>query len=419
MSPSSNRWPVIAAYAAVAAANQMLWLTFAPLTTEAARHFGVSEGAVGWLSEVFPLLYVVLALPAGFALDRWFRPTLGGGALLMTLGGFLRLLGGGFAVVLVGQVLVAVAQPFIQNAITKVAAGYLQPRDRAQGIAVGSAGLFVGMVAALVMGTLLSHADQVTALMAVQAVLTAAATAVLLPLLRRPPAPAPAPGATDAPVRGTAPDTAAGLGTLRALWGDPLIRVLAALVFVGFGIFVAETTWLQALLEPAGVTAAQAGTVLVVMVVAGVVGSAALPGPVSARRRQTAFLLTALLVAAAAAVVLAAAPGFAAALGVLAATGLVLLATLPVVLELAESRAGAAGATAAALMWLTGNLGGLAVALVVQVLVHHPVPAFLVVAVVALAGVPLLRSGTLRGAFAAPRAPTDPAPETADREVAG
>ena len=64
------RWGTVAAYAAVAAANQLLWLTYAPITTATAEHFGVSEAAVGWLSQVFPLLYVVLAIPAGLALDR-------------------------------------------------------------------------------------------------------------------------------------------------------------------------------------------------------------------------------------------------------------------------------------------------------------------------------------------------------------
>ena len=70
------RWGTVAAYAAVAAANQLLWLTYAPITTDVAAHFGVSEGAVGWLSQVFPLLYVLLAIPAGLALDRRFRPAL-------------------------------------------------------------------------------------------------------------------------------------------------------------------------------------------------------------------------------------------------------------------------------------------------------------------------------------------------------
>ncbi len=74
--PRSSGWRVIGAYALVCAGTQVLWLTYAAIDTSTARHYGVSVSAVGWLSEVSPLLYVVLAIPAGRLLDRWFRPAL-------------------------------------------------------------------------------------------------------------------------------------------------------------------------------------------------------------------------------------------------------------------------------------------------------------------------------------------------------
>jgi hypothetical protein len=61
-----------------------------------------------------------------------------------------------------------------------------------------------------------------------------------------------------------------------------------------------------------------------------------------------------------------------------------------VILELAERRAGRAGGTASALIWLAGNAAGLVAALVVQALVHHPGAAFAVLAVMLAAGLPLL-----------------------------
>lgn len=46
-----NDWFAVAAYALLAAASQLLWLTYAPITTESAAYFGVSEDAVGWLAH--------------------------------------------------------------------------------------------------------------------------------------------------------------------------------------------------------------------------------------------------------------------------------------------------------------------------------------------------------------------------------
>ena len=80
-------WSVIIAYALVCASTQVLWLTYAAITNETARHYDVSVSAVGWLSEIFPLLYVVLAIPAGILLDRWFRPMLAGGGRSSRSGG--------------------------------------------------------------------------------------------------------------------------------------------------------------------------------------------------------------------------------------------------------------------------------------------------------------------------------------------
>ena len=104
------------------------------------------------------------------------------------------------------------------------------------------------------------------------------------------------------------------------------------------------------------------------------------------------MLTTSLLVTAVACVVLALVPGVVTGFVALTLIGFGLLPALPIVLELTERRAGSSEGTAAGLMWLTGNLGGLVVAAVVGVLVDDPLPAFLLLAVLSLLTLPLLRS---------------------------
>jgi predicted MFS family arabinose efflux permease len=367
------RWGAIAAYAGVAAANQLLWLTFAPITTATADHYGVSEGAVGWLSQVFPLLYVVLALPAGIALDRAFRPALLTGAWLTAAGGLVRLTSDTFAAALAGQVLVAVAQPLILNAVTKVAVLSLPVERRPLGISLGSAGIFAGTALALPLGPALGDAESLAPLLITDAVIALAAALVLSVVLVR------------ADVRLGAP----GPRELRALWGDRLVRRVAGIAFLGFGIFVALTTWLQALLEPAGVSDTTAGWMLAAMVVAGVAGSIVLPPAVARRAAELRFLRIAALVAAAGCLLLAAAPGTA--WVAVVPMGFVLLASLPVILELTERRAGAASGGAAALVWLAGNTGGIVVAVLVQAAVDAPAVGFGLLALVAGLVLPLTR----------------------------
>ncbi|MGH2959827.1 MAG: MFS transporter, partial [Solirubrobacterales bacterium] len=162
-----NDWFAVAAYALVAAVSQMLWLTYAPITTESAVHFGVSEDAVGWLAQIFPLLYVLLAVPAGLLLDRWLRQTLIGAALLMLVGSSIRMAGSSFELALAGQILIAVAQPAVLAAVTKLAADRVREERRATAIGVGSAGSFLGLVAALVLGATIGARDELMPLLTI------------------------------------------------------------------------------------------------------------------------------------------------------------------------------------------------------------------------------------------------------------
>lgn len=376
--PGAARWLPMAAYAGVAGVNQTLWLTFAPITTASAEHYGVSESAIGWLAQIYPLLYVLLAIPAGLLLDRWFRPALAAGAALTALGAVLRLGGDTFAWAMLGQVVAGIAQPLVLNAVAKLATGTLNEPDRASGIAIGSAGLVAGQLLGLLLGPLLGSASSLSTLLIVEAVVACGTAGLLLLVLRRPIA------GTDAAVLGGSP--------LREVWADPLIRRLAAVTFVGFGVFIALTTWLQALLEPYGVSDDTAGAMLVAMLVVGIGTTAATPALVIRHGRESRFLPAVLVVAAACMVLLGVITGAVVNAITVVVVGALLVSALPVIFELTERRAGAAGGSAVAIMWLAGNLGGLLVAVVVGGLLDHRLAAFLVMAAVALAGLPLART---------------------------
>ncbi|MGA2755931.1 MAG: MFS transporter [Solirubrobacteraceae bacterium] len=373
-----RRWRPVAAYAMLAAATQLLWLTFAPLTTASAHHYHVSETAIGWLAEIFPLFYVVLALPAGRLLDRAFHRWLAVGAGLTALGGLARLIAPDFAWALLGQLLVAVGQPLVLNAVTKVAGEHLPARLRPHGIAVGSAGIFLGMLLALTLGTLFGGAH-LEALLDLEAAFAVVAAGALLFEMRHH-------GAGEA----DEPDVALGVVALREVWADRNVRVLCGLLFIGFGAFVALTTWLQALLANYRISSATAGGLLVGMVLAGAIGAAVVPPLVVSRNAERSMVAGAVIVTVSGASLLAFEHVVAIDAVVLVAIGFLLLTLLPVILELSERRAGASAGTVTALLWLAGNAGGLVIAVLVAVLVHHPTPAFLALALVSLCAVPLV-----------------------------
>jgi predicted MFS family arabinose efflux permease len=395
--PGRSRWGPIVGFVLVSSANQMLWLNFAPIATGSAARLGVSSSTIGLLSEVFPLLYVVLALPMGRSLDRRFRPTLLAGAALTAGGALVRTLGHGFAPVLAGQLVIAVGQPAVLNAVTGLATRCLAEADRPIGIAVGSAGTFLGFVEAFVLGLTLG-AGHLRSLLVVSAAYAVGGLGLLAWQLLRPSV-----SARLTPAWADREDGAASVARvrLREVWGDGVVRSIAALVFVGFGVFVALTTWVQTLLQPAGVDARSADVLLVVMVVAGIVSSVLAPPLVAARGAQPLALGIAAVGGLAACLLLAVSPGTATGAVALAVFGLVLLPALPVLLELIEARCGERAGTATALLWLAGNAGGIVVAVVVQLVVHRSAVAFAVMAVIAVGALPL--AGRLRSHLRRPQ----------------
>ncbi|MEV5963137.1 MFS transporter [Kribbella sp. NPDC051952] len=390
---TGSRWTAIVGYSLVGAATQLVWLNFAGVTTVAADRYGVSESAIGWLAQVFPLLYVVLAIPCGLILDRWFRAGLIAGAVLTALGALLRLVGDDFGWLLAGQIVASIAQPLVLNAVTGITGRYLPARDRPTGIAVGTASIFAGMVIAFLLSAVFTTSESLPTMLWVTAGFCVLAALVLIIALRNQ-------GSFEVPP--LRPDRSA----LKVAWSDSLIRRLCFLAIFPFGVFVAMSTFAQALLEPAGVSGGTASVILLVNVIAGVLGSAIIPILVVRRRAESSLLVVSLASTAAACVLLALAPGVVTGFVAITLIGLLLLPALPIVLELVERRTGEADGTAAGLIWMAGNLGGLVVAVVVGLLVDHPLAAFLVMAVIAVIAVPGARA--LRQPIAELRAQSQP-----------
>jgi MFS family permease len=373
---SSRRWAVLGAYALLAACTQLLWLTFAAVDTRSATVMKVDLGTVGDLAAVFPFVYIVLALPTGRWLDMRFAQALGVGALLTGAGALIRLVSpASFGWQLAGQLVIATGQPLVLNSITKVAARYFAPAERATAISLGTAALFLGILAAVLMAGPLFDAGGLPLLLGVQAVPAVLATVLVLVALRTPPA--------------FADDPSVSL-SLRWLAGDRFMWVLAALTFIGMGTYNAVATWLQPILAHFG-EGGVAGNLIAVMTFAGIIGAAVLPTPIAARNRRREMLLAALAVSAVSFVAIALSHNVLWVGAWLFAQGFLLLASLPVVLDWSDVHAGPERQGAAVgFLLMAGNLGGLLLVLVVQALIGNAYLALGAMAVVAVAGFPVV-----------------------------
>ena len=147
------RWLMLAVFGIMASMTQVLWLSFAPITGPAAAFYGKSDLMIGLLSMVFMIVYIVLAIPAAWAIDTWgFKAAAGLGAVLSAVFALLRgLFASNYTVVLLSQIGIAVGQPLVIGAITKVAVRWFPVRERATASGLGTLALYVGPLAAMLL----------------------------------------------------------------------------------------------------------------------------------------------------------------------------------------------------------------------------------------------------------------------------
>jgi len=279
------RWIMLIGFMLVIAVNQLLWITFAPITGDAANYYGVDDLAIGLLSMSFMVVFILVSIPASWIIDTYgIRVGVGIGAVLTGVFGLLRgLVAADYTGVLITQIGIAVGQPFVLNALTKVAGRWFPLRERATATGLGSLAIYGGIIVGLAATPQLVLASSIkTALLIYGIVSAVAAVAFLILAKERPPTPV----GEEA--------RALVLDGFKRIWGKREFILLLVLFFIGLGVFNAVTTWIEDILRPRGFTIGQAGLTGGLMVLGGIVGAIVIP-PLSDRaRRRVPYILLAL-----------------------------------------------------------------------------------------------------------------------------
>jgi cyanate permease len=282
------RWVVLLAFMAVIFVNQILWITFASITGPAAAFYGVSDLAIAALALSFMVVYLVVSIPASWVIDTYgLRVGVGIGAVLTGVFGLLRGLGGdNYSTVLLAQIGVAVAQPFLLNAITTVGARWFPIEQRATASGLGTLSMYAGQVTALALTPFLVLATSIPTMLMIYGGVAVAGSLVFLVLAKeRPPTPA----------------SAAGTGE-RALVFDGLklalrqrdFQLTLLIFFIGLGVFNGVVTWIEDIVRPRGFSIVQAGLVGALLVGAGVFGALVLPALSDHSRKRVPYIVLAL-----------------------------------------------------------------------------------------------------------------------------
>jgi MFS family permease len=279
------RWVVLAVFMFVNLTIQILWISYAPITGPAAAFYGVTDLQIGFLSMIFMIAFIPLSIPVSWVIDTLgFRPAVSIGAVLMGIFGLLRgFAGGNYTLVLWSTIGIAVAQPFLLNAWTKVPANWFGIEERATAVGLITLASLVGTALGMVLTPLLFESMSIAHIQLIFGGITALSSLLFLVLAREKPATPPCPSGEDG----------------RALMLDGLKHALKVksfwlylfVSFIGLGLFNGITTWVENIIRPRGFTPTDAGTLGALMLIGGILGAVIIPPFSDKQHKRKPYIL--------------------------------------------------------------------------------------------------------------------------------
>jgi len=283
------RWVVLGVFMLVNVTIQMLWISYAPITSLASTYYGVSDLAIGFLAMSFMIAFIPLSLPAAWVIDtRGFRLAVGFGVVMMAVFGVARgLVGANYTLVLLSTSGIAIGQPFLLDSWTKVPANWFAPRERATAVGLVTLASMLGVALGMALTPILANVMSIATLQLVYGLLAAASAVAFLALARERPATPPCPPGMD--------ERALMLDGLKhALKVKPFL-VMLGVAFIVMSAFNGVTTWVEEIIHPRGFSTTDAGTMGALMLLAGIVGAVVLSALSDRQGKRIRFMVIALV----------------------------------------------------------------------------------------------------------------------------
>jgi len=346
------RWVVLMVYCIIQAAMQMLWITFAPITGEAAAFYQVDALKIGFLAMSFMIVYIFVSFPASWAIDTFgIRKGVGFGVILTGIFGLIRgLFGSNYTYVLFSMIGLAVAQPFILNSITSLTARWFPMKQRATAAGLAVMAQFIGIIIGMAATPFLAIKFGIPGMLNIYGAI-AAAGAVCFFVFIKPAPPKPS---------GDVPERERFMEGLKHLLRIRVMVVLVTIFFIGLGLFNALTTWIEQIIAPRGFDTIQAGTLGAILMISGIVGCLIVPPLSDKYRKRKLFILICIIFSAPGLIGLT----FASSYWLLLVSGMVLgfflLSAAPVIFQYAaEVSYPSPEATSQGVLMLSGQIAGI------------------------------------------------------------
>jgi len=282
------RWVILSFYILITVIIEIQWLSFASISTAAQEFYQTTALRIDFLSMIYMIVFIIMSIPASYIIDtRGLKAGLIIGSVLTGIFSVLKAFGGkNLLVVTIAQTGLAVAQPFIINAVTKVGAKWFPVNERATVAGLGSLAQYVGIIIALAVTPLLisethSNSYNIQQMLWIYGIISLTGSVLLLLFIRKEP---PTPPTTNEFTERITP-----IQGISSVFKNKDMQLLLLLFFIGLGIFNAVSTCIDQICQ--NLTMEQTGMVGGIMLVGGVLGALILPPLSDKKGKRKPFLV--------------------------------------------------------------------------------------------------------------------------------
>lgn len=367
---NAQRGVVLFIYTCNIAISFMLAYQFAPILLFTQNFYDVDALLASFLVLVSSLIFLFVSVPVGSLIDKkGYIYSIRVGICLQIAFSFLRIAIESFWVELVAQIGIAASQPFIINSISKLVMDWFPPNEESIATGIGTIGIFIGTAIALITTPFLVDSIGYRSSMIFFSFLSVAPGVpfFVYPALR---------------LSSINMDTSSPSGIPLKLLHNKQLLLLSFLSFLGLGLFNGIVTFLGSILGQHGLSETQSGVVGGLLILAGIIGTIVISLLSDWLGKRKLLLVGCITVAATFLTPLCVSSNYGMAIGFGMVLGFALLPALSLLLEMSALIVGKemAGAATSMLMF-AGNVGGVAV-LLVMATVDGDLPSTIVVLMV-------------------------------------
>ena len=261
------RWIVLLLFFMINVISNILWTTYAPVTTHAMEFYGVDEFLVIFISLVFLIVYIPITFLATWLINKFeFKIGASLGALLMGVFGFLRFIAdNNYILALIFSIGIAIAQPFLLNTITKLSANWFPEKERTTATGISLIATALGVALGMVMTPILVIVLNFRSMLFIYGLLALISSIIFVIFVKNKP---PTPPSSNLVI-----DKIYIFKGFKLLFSNRNFIILVVVFSLGMGTFNMITTYVELIVIPRGYNSIFAGILGMALISGGILGT--------------------------------------------------------------------------------------------------------------------------------------------------